>query len=95
MVSPHTRKAEDAPCPSRTEAWAQRMQRRHWGTLTFEQRLHVLDELCLGVMELSLKGLRLRHPAASAQELELRAACVRIGREAVEKVLGRRLPFEA
>ena len=42
----------------------------------------------------ALAGIKLRHPEADARELELRSACLRLGRETVERALGRRLPFD-
>lgn len=94
MPRPHERGIDEGPRRSSTERWARQIQRERWGRLTLEQRFRVFDDLCQGTHELSLGGLRLRHPAASDEELELRAACMRIGREALEKVLGRPLPFE-
>lgn len=76
-----------------SERWAEDVQHAYWRTLTLEQKLAIVDGICRSVDEVSRAGLRLRHPDADDEELELRAACMRIGRQAVEAVLGRPLTF--
>jgi hypothetical protein len=54
----------------------------------------IVSDLCRAAHRVSIAGLKLRHPAAGEEELELRAACMRLGRETVENVIGRPLPFD-
>lgn len=77
-----------------SEARANALQFEYWRTLDSVGKASLLTELCQATYRLQLVGLRLRHPEASAEELELRAACTRIGRAQVERVLGHALPFE-
>jgi hypothetical protein len=77
------------------ERWAEDLQFAHWRTLGFAEKARVVSDLCRAAHRMSMAGLRLRHPRADERELELRAACMRLGRERVEQVLGGPLPFEA
>ena len=60
----------------------------HWRSLDGVQRLRVLSEQCQALHRLSLAGLAARYPDASAEELEIRAAALRVGRETVERLTG-------
>ena len=88
MPRPHERE------PSSVERWARKVQFNYYRGLTLDQRFRVLDRLWHDDHQRTLAVLRERYPAASAREIELRAACDRIGREMLEKVLGEPLPFE-
>jgi len=76
-----------------TAEWADRMQFSYWGSLSLPEKAAIFSDLCAATQRLSLLGLSLRHPGASAEELDLRQACLRLGRETVERVLGHSLPF--
>lgn len=77
-----------------TDEWAERLQFAHWRSMELWQKAQLVSDLCNAAHRLHLRGLRDRHPAATDEELELRAACARIGRDNVEAVLGRKLPFD-
>ncbi|MCB9898548.1 MAG: hypothetical protein H6825_11130 [Planctomycetes bacterium] len=61
--------------------------------MTSRETCALLRALCESAHELVRAGMAARHPDASDEELELRLACVRLGRATVEQVLGRPLPF--
>jgi hypothetical protein len=77
-----------------TEPWAEAKLFEYWRGLQTWEKAEIVTDLCKATEELSLAGLAARHPDASEQELHLRAACLRLGRETVEQVLGGPLPFE-
>lgn len=77
-----------------TDEWADRMLFEHWAGMEPRRKAQIVSDLCASAHRLCLAGLELRHPEASDEELQLRAACRRIGREAVERALGHSLPFE-
>lgn len=77
-----------------TEPWAERLQFERWRSMSLAEKAQLVRELCIAQHELHLVGIALRHPEADREELELRAACQRLGRATVERALGRRLPFE-
>jgi hypothetical protein len=52
-----------------------------WRGLSPAQRLLLVADLCESAEQLSLAGVRLRHPDASEEEVRLRAIALRIGRE--------------
>ena len=82
------------PMQSRdTEPWAEARMFAYWRGLATWEKAQIVTELCRAAEELQLAGLAARHPEADEEELRLRAACVRLGRETVEAVLGRPLPF--
>jgi hypothetical protein len=62
--------------------------------MSLQDKAALLSELCRAEHELSLAGLAYHFPGASPRELELRAACRRLGRDLVERALGEPLPFE-
>ncbi len=76
-----------------TAEWADRMQFDHWRGMSPREKLALVDALCEDARRLALAGLAQRHPEADAEELRLREACQRLGRDTVERVLGRPLPF--
>ena len=77
-----------------TEPWAEAKLFDYWRGLETWEKADIVTDLCLAAEELSRAGLAARHPEASEEELRLRAACLRLGRDAVEQVLGGPLPFE-
>jgi hypothetical protein len=100
MTSP-PHEAADADTPTESDSgyrtqsrdtaeWADRMQFDHWRTMTPVEKFALVDALCEDARRLAQ-----RHPDADPEELRLREACQRLGRETVERVLGRPLPFSA
>ncbi len=82
------------PTQSRdTEPWAEARLFEHWRGLAPWEKAEIVTDLCRAAEELQLAGLAARFPDADEEELRLRAACLRLGRETVEAVLGRPLPF--
>lgn len=77
-----------------TEPWVERLQFARWRSMSLADKARLLSELCIAEHELSLAGIKLRHPHADREELELRSACQRLGRATVERALGRKLAFE-
>jgi hypothetical protein len=57
-----------------------------WRRMTPREKAAQLTALCRAAHRLHLAGLRMRHPEASQEELEWRAACIRMGREVVERI---------
>lgn len=56
--------------------------------MSFPDKAHLVRELTLGVQRLAFAGLRERYPDASDDEIWLRLAARRLGRETVRKVYG-------
>ena len=73
-----------------TDDWAERLLVEHWRGLSPAQKGGLVTSLSLAVHELSLAGIRLRHPEADARELFERAACLRLGPDLFERITGRR-----
>ncbi|MEO6711736.1 MAG: hypothetical protein ABI054_02755 [Planctomycetota bacterium] len=73
-----------------TDVAAERLQFQIYATWSATEKLAVVERLCRDARELSLAGLRLRHPQASTEELELREAALRIGAELACRVYGQR-----
>lgn len=73
-----------------TDVAAERIQFETYATWDASEKLEVVARLCLDARELSLAGLRLRHPLASVEELELREAALRIGVDLARKAYGER-----
>jgi hypothetical protein len=74
-----------------TSYWAERLLFDHWRGLAPREKAEIVSALCRMTHRLSLIGLRQRHPHADEEELELRAAAQRLGRDVVERVARRRL----
>jgi hypothetical protein len=79
------------PLARDTDPWADRVLCEHWRSLDSMAKLRILSEQYRTLKRLSLAGLALRYPDDSAADLDLRAACLRLGREAVEHWSGRKL----
>ena len=54
------------------------------------ERLGLLTAACASVEQVSLAGLRHRHPDAPHEELLMRAAALRVGRETMLRFFGER-----
>jgi hypothetical protein len=54
--------------------------------MTAEEKARTVSALTRAVQELSLAGIRLRHPHASEDECLLRLAALKLGRRLVERV---------
>lgn len=75
------------------EEWARRKQLEHWRASSPAEKLRLLGRLHDGVMALHLAGLRARHPEDTDEQLRLRSACQRYGRQWVEQLMDARLHF--
>jgi hypothetical protein len=71
-----------------TEYWAERLQFEYWRSLAPHEMAAIVSELNATVHRLSLAGLREIHPTLSEEELELKAAALRVGRDAVLAITG-------
>ena len=66
-----------------------------YGTMAPWEKLHIVSELSKASFELAAAGLRLRHPAASDEDVRLILAARRLGTETVLRATGRTaLPFD-
>ncbi len=70
-----------------TSEWADRLLFDHWRAMSIVEKAELVRDLCQAQHELSLAGLRARHPEASEEELELMAARLRLGDELFERML--------
>jgi hypothetical protein len=66
---------------SDTSLDAERVQVELWRRMSPLQKARAVNELSRTVEQLSLAGIRLRHPAASERECLLRLAILKLGRE--------------
>jgi len=73
-----------------TSIVAEQVQFECYRALTPAEKLDVILDLCRTGRELSLAGLRLRHPQATPEELELREAALRLGPELARAIHGTR-----
>jgi len=64
-----------------TTAEAERMQVQRWRRMTPLEKARAVTEISRAVQELSLAGLRIRHPGASERECLLRLAALKLGRD--------------
>lgn len=62
-----------------TSADIERRQVEAWRRLSPSERLHLVSDTCRAVSELSLAGIRRRHPDATERECFLRLAAIRLG----------------
>lgn len=73
--------------------WAERLQFERWRAMSVEEKVRIARDLNAALHRVSLAGLRQRFPSDSAEDLEYRAACSRNGRELMERLTGKRLPW--
>ena len=66
---------------SDTSLEAERVQVELWRKMSPPQKVRAMTELNRTVEQLSLAGIRMRHPAASERECFLRLAILKLGRE--------------
>jgi hypothetical protein len=85
----------DAPRPLArdTDAWAERILFDHWRSLDSVAKMRILSEHSLALQRLSIAGLAVRYPGDSEEDLEYRAACLRVGRDVLERWTGRKLAW--
>lgn len=76
-----------------TEPWARDLLVERWRAMTPTEKLAVMSAHSIALQEMSIAGLRRRHPHDSEEDLELRAAVLRVGAEVVERVTGKRLSW--
>jgi hypothetical protein len=79
------------PLARDTDAWAERILFDHWRSLDSVAKLRIVSEHSIALQRLSIAGLAMRYPDDSEEDLELRAACLRLGRDVVERWTGRKL----
>jgi len=70
-----------------TDPWVERMMFDHWRGLEPLEKAELVSDLCRSLFELSLAGLRSRHPEATEHELEHMAARLRLGDELYERFI--------
>lgn len=75
---------------SDTSVEAERVQFDCYRALTAADKLEIIEQLARDARALSLAGLRLRHPRATHEELELREAALRLGPELARAIHGAR-----
>ncbi len=63
---------------------AERLQVERWRAMTPQEKAHTVSALTRAVQELSLAGIRQRHPHASEHECLLRLAELKLGRRLTE-----------
>lgn len=73
------------PLSRDTEPWAERLLLDHWRSLDSVAKLRIVSEHYQALKRLSMTGLALRYPDDSEEDLELRAACLRVGRDVVDR----------
>jgi hypothetical protein len=80
----------DAPEPATlsldTSADMERRQVAGWRRMTPLDKMRAVSALSRDAQELTLAGIRLRHPDASERECLLRLAEIKLGRELTERV---------
>jgi hypothetical protein len=69
-----------------TDEAADRLQFDIWRSWTPRQKIECMVRLWRDARAFSLAGLRLRHPEATPEELELREAALRLGPELARAV---------
>ena len=70
------------------EPWVERALIAEWQRVSPTEKLAMVAAATRALHELHLRGLQLQYPEADSEELELRAACRRLGRELVSRVVG-------
>jgi hypothetical protein len=73
-----------------TSIVAERVQFECYRGLSPAEKLEIIEQLARDARALSLAGLRLRHPRATPEELELREVALRLGPELARAIHGAR-----
>lgn len=76
-----------------TEPWARDLLVERWRAMTPTEKLEVMSAHSIALQEMSIAGLRLRYPGDSEEDLELRAAVLRVGADVVEQATGKRFQW--
>jgi len=76
-----------------TSDWARELQFAHWRTLDSVSKLRIVSEQSLALHRLSLVGLAARYPEDRPEELAMKAHALRLGRDVLERCIGRRLAW--
>ena len=66
---------------SDTSLEAERIQLELWRRMSPIEKLHAVSESTQAVLQLSLAGIRRRHPEAADEERRMRLAILKLGRE--------------
>ena len=74
--------------PADTSEAADEFQFQLLRAMTPQQRGEIFTGLCLAVQELAMAGLREQYPNATEDELRLRLAVRRLGKDVVQRVWG-------
>ncbi len=80
------------PLDTSESAW--KMQRELLRQMPIERKARLLEELCLAVQELAFAGLRQKYPDLPDDEIWLKLAVRRLGKETVKKAYGREIDPE-
>jgi hypothetical protein len=70
-----------------TAYWVEKLMFERWAAMSVDEKIDVIRQTCRGAHHLTLAGLSARHPTSSAEQLELMAAELRIGADAVRRLL--------
>lgn len=69
--------------PRAMEVWIETLRRK-----SFDEKLAMVFEMIEMGMELTRRGVRMRHPEADEREVFLRAAAIRLGRDLMIRAYG-------
>jgi hypothetical protein len=75
-----TRVRRTAVLSSDTSLDAERLQVEIWRRMSPVEKVRVLTDITRAVQELTLAGIRLRHPGATDRECALRLTVLKLGR---------------
>ena len=70
------------------QPWAEELLFQQWRGMSPLEKARLLTQLCQSLHRLTLAGLEARYPDADEEELELRAAALRLGPELMARVSG-------
>ena len=77
----HSKRAREAVLSDDTSQEVERRQVGLWRRMSPADKLRAVREMTRAVQELSLAGIRSRHPGASEDECKLRLALLTLGRD--------------
>ena len=69
-------------------SWAEELVFERYRRMTPWEKAAMLSDMCRGANQLSLAGLRQRHPGMGETALQLKLAALRVGREKVMAITG-------